>query len=214
MRFLRIFFLLIFFSFECFSNEIVVSKGENSFAVKEKTSASFKVYNHLNVINSNIIKTEDGDFTKLTVPYYSTNSDIGAPELPSLKKLINIPAGANISVNVINKVSKIISLEDFGIQNLILPNQPSISKSKSAEEIEFFYEKDFYNKDVFTNDELVSFEILGSMREVQLARIIISPISYNPVTNEIEVVTKLEVEVNFSVKNSFFMAISQGFKIL
>ena len=82
-----------------------------------------------------------------------------------------------------------------------MPNQPSISKSKNAEEIEFFYEKDFYNKDVFTNDELVSFEILGSMREVQLARIIISPISYNPVANEIEVVTNLEVEVNFSVKN-------------
>ena len=39
------------------------------------------------------------------------------------------------------------------------------------------------------------------MREVQLARIIISPISYNPLTNEIEVITKLEVEVNFSVKN-------------
>ena len=56
MRFLHIFFLFIFFSFECFSNEIVVSKGENSFTVKEKTSASFKVYNQLNVINSNIIK--------------------------------------------------------------------------------------------------------------------------------------------------------------
>ena len=39
------------------------------------------------------------------------------------------------------------------------------------------------------------------MREVQLARIIISPISYNPLTNKIEVITKLEVEVNFSVKN-------------
>ena len=201
MRFLHIFFLFIFFSFECFSNEIVVSKGENSFTVKEKTSASFKIYNQLNVINSNIIKTEDGDFTKLTVPYYSTNSDIGTPELPSLKKLINIPSGANISVNVLNKVSKIISLEDFGTQNLILPTQPSISKSKSAEEIEFFYDKESYSKDVFTNEELVSFEILGSMREVQLARIIISPISYNPLTNEIEVVTKLEVEVNFSVKN-------------
>ena len=191
MRFLHIFFLFILFSFECFSNEIVVSKGENSFTVKEKTSASFKIYNQLNVINSNIIKTEDGDFTKLTIPYYSTNSDIGTPELPSLKKLINIPSGANISVNVLNKVSKIISLEDFGTQNLILPNQPSISKSKSAEEIEFFYDKESYSKDVFTNEELVSFEILGSMREVQLARIIISPISYNPLTNEIEVVTKL-----------------------
>ena len=161
MRFLHIFFLFIFFSFECFSNEIVVSKGENSFTVKEKTSASFKIYNQLNVINSNIIKTEDGDFTKLTVPYYSTNSDVGTPELPSLKKLINIPSGANISVNVLNKVSKIISLGDFGTQNFILPNQPSISKSKSVEEIEFFYDKESYSKDVFTNEELVSFEILG-----------------------------------------------------
>ena len=73
------------------------------------------------------------------------------------------------------------------------------SGPKSIIQSAHFYEKDFYNKDVFTNDELVSFEILGSMREVQLARIIISPISYNPVANEIEVVTNLEVEVNFSV---------------
>ena len=45
--------------------------------------------------------------------------------------------------------------------------------------------------------------MLGKMREVQLARLIISPFSYNPVKQELEIITSLELEVKFiSEKNS------------
>ena len=58
-------------------------------------------------INTNKIKTELGDFIKLTIPYYSTNSEIGNPELPSISKLISVPTdNSDIEIKVLNKVSK------------------------------------------------------------------------------------------------------------
>ena len=44
----------------------------------------------------------------------------------------------------------------------------------------FHFDKEYYNYDGFHNTDLVSIEILGEMRGQQLARLTLSPISYNP----------------------------------
>ena len=190
--------LLILFTLNIYAKDISLSKENNRFAVTEKSENSFKIINQLNLINTNKIKTENGEFVKLTVPYYSSNSEIGSPELPSLKKLISVPNDAEINIEIIHKESKKVKLSEFGINQYILPRQPSISKGSTADEIVFHINNKIYKEDRFFQDNIVSTELLGKMREVQLARIIISPFSYNPLKQELEIITSLEIKVSFT----------------
>ena len=181
MKFLKLFFFSFFlYASSVASNDINLSNENNRFEVLDKTKNSFKIVNQINQINTNKIKTEFGDFIKLTVPYYSTNSEIGNPELPSLMKLISVPNASEVDINIINKTSKKIKLSDFGINDKILPNQPSISKSANEDEIIFHINESSYKIDDLSNEKLVSTEFLGKMRGVQLARIIISPLNIFP----------------------------------
>ena len=190
--------LLILFTLNIYAKDISLSKENNRFAVTEKSENSFKIINQLNLINTNKIKTENGEFVKLTVPYYSSNSEIGSPELPSLKKLISVPNDAEINIEIIHKESKKVKLSEFDINQYILPRQPSISKESTADEIVFHINNKIYKEDRFFKDNIVSTELLGKMREVQLARIIISPFSYNPLKQELEIITSLEIKVSFT----------------
>ncbi len=199
MRFLTsLSLLIILFTLNIYAKDISLSKENNRFAVTEKSENSFKIINQLNLINTNKIKTENGEFVKLTVPYYSSNSEIGSPELPSLKKLISVPNDAEINIEIIHKESKKVKLSEFGINQYILPRQPSISKGSTADEIVFHINNKIYKEDRFFQDNIVSTELLGKMREVQLARIIISPFSYNPLKQELEIITSLEIKVSFT----------------
>ena len=188
----------ILFVFNIYGKDIRLSGENNRFAVTEKTENNFKIINQLNVINTNKIKTEYGDFVKLTVPYYSSNSEIGNPELPSLMKLISVPNGAEINIEIINKESTNLKLSEFDINLDVLPHQPSISKASTADDIIFYINDQIYKEDRFSEDNIVSTELLGKMRGVQLARIIISPFSYNPFKDELEIITSLEIKVNFT----------------
>ena len=199
MRFLTsLSLLIILFTLNIYAKDISLSKENNRFAVTEKSENSFKIINQLNLINTNKIKTENGEFVKLTVPYYSSNSEIGSPELPSLKKLISVPNDAEINIEIIHKESKKVKLSEFDINQYILPRQPSISKGSTADEIVFHIKNKIYKEDRFFQDNIVSTELLGKMREVQLARIIISPFSYNPLKQELEIITSLEIKVSFT----------------
>ena len=199
MRFLTsLSLLIILFTLNIYAKDISLSKENNRFAVTEKSENSFKIINQLSLINTNKIKTENGEFVKLTVPYYSSNSEIGSPELPSLKKLISVPNDAEINIEIIHKESKKVKLSEFGINQYILPRQPSISKGSTADDIFFHINNKIYKEDRFFQDNIVSTELLGKMREVQLARIIISPFSYNPLKQELEIITSLEIKVSFT----------------
>ena len=203
MHFLRyLFFCFLIISTNIFAKDIRLTNENNRFSVIDKTESGFKIINQLHHINSTKIKSEYGDFIKLNVPYYSTNSEIGNPELPALTKLISVPNNAKIDIKIINKISKKIKLSDFGVNDKVFPHQPSISKGANQDEIIFYLNDLIYNQDDFINDKIVSTEFLGRMREVELARIIISPFSYNPIKQELEIITNLEIEVNFSESSS------------
>ena len=61
-----------------------------------------------------IVKTEEGEFVKLVVPAYGSDSKDGDAELPVLQKLIRVPFGSEIVVKIINLEEKIIKLSDYG----------------------------------------------------------------------------------------------------
>ena len=90
-----------------------------------------------------------------------------------------------------------IDLSDFGFNIDIFPNQPSILKSSKNEDIIFHYNESYYNLDKFNENNFVYTEFLGTMRGQKLSRLHVSPIFYNPVTNQLKVTKGLEVKVIF-----------------
>ena len=179
------------------ATDIKLTDTGNQLTITEKTLTEFTFINHLSDIQTMNVKTNAGDFVKLIVSGYGENALKGNAELPVLEELINIPLGSEVSVKIINKEEKIISLSDYGIYSLIFPSQPSISKGENAEDVPFYFNEEYYTKNDFYTHKLITTEYLGKMRGQQLARISIAPFQYNPITNELKIITKIEVKVIF-----------------
>ena len=144
------------------------------------------------------VQTRKGQFTKLLLKNGYPNGKLGEPELPAIKKLVEIPFGAEISIRTVDYQITEYDLKDFGIDNKIMPAQPSLPKNIDPATVEFEYKEDIYSQDKFVGPDLANAKILGKLRGMRLARIIISPIRYNPVNNKIKVYNNIEVEISFS----------------
>lgn len=140
-------------------------------------------------------------FTELNFDDAHAVGNIGEPKLPALKKLIEIPAGAVVSVKVLNFKEEEIKLANYGITNQLMPVQPSLRKDQDVNQVPFEYSKEAYGKNSFTERPIATVEELGTLRGVRIARLVISPVDYNPVTGELKVYNDIDVQVEFRNAN-------------
>ncbi len=144
------------------------------------------------------VETRKGIFTQLIMPNEYSVGDLGTPRLPASKNLIEIPFGAEISVEVNSYTTEKYHLSDFGIDYPIKPVQPSLRKDQDVDEVPFRFESDYYNKTDYIVPELASIEDLGVMRGQRLGRLTIAPVQYNPAEETIKVYNNIEVEIQYS----------------
>ncbi|MCK4666131.1 hypothetical protein KAU33_05255, partial [Candidatus Dependentiae bacterium] len=189
LKLTKLFFLLgltMIVSSGTFADEIKIKPdGKTSLNVIESTYHKLKLENSIISINYFDVSTEQGVFTKLTIPGYAKNMAYGTPELPVKRKLIEIPAGAIPQIKILSSNIKEYDLTELGILNKVFPVQPPQSKSEDIHE--FIYDPQAYTINSFGNDKLVNIDILGYYRSVRIARLNIFPVKYNPVTNTIRV---------------------------
>jgi len=182
-------------SFSLSAKDIKLTETTNQFVITSKSLSEFTFVSHLSEISTMRVKKDANEFIKLIVGGYGENAKKGNAELPVLEELINVPFGSTVAIKILDKEETIISLSDYGIDNLIFPSQPSLSKSENSEDVPFYFNDEYYNYDGFYTNDLVTTELLGKMRGQQLARLSVAPFSYNPTTNELKIVTKLEVKI-------------------
>jgi hypothetical protein len=174
--------------------------GRNSTTVLRNTSAHLLVSNTLSSFNSQLLNTGNGEFVALLVDSYSKNNTIGAPQLPVLSKLIEIPEGSTPEVKVISYDLKEYKLADWGITQKLLPVQAP--QSKNSNRINpVAMDRKLYSTNSFYGEDLAKVEVAGYMRGVHLANLFLSPVEYNPVTNTLRVYDNLVVEINFTRAN-------------
>ena len=189
-------------SFSLSAKDIKLTETSNQLSITSKTLSEFTFVSHLSEISTMRVKKDANEFIKLIVGGYGENAKKGNAELPVLEELINVPFGSTVAIKILDKEETIISLSDYDIDNLIFPSQPSISKGENAEDVPFYFNEEYYNYDGFYTNDLVTSELLGKMRGQQLARLSVAPFSYNPTTNELKVITKLEVKIIFKNINT------------
>ncbi|NOR87312.1 MAG: peptidase C25, partial [Bacteroidales bacterium] len=203
--------LLIFTISVNASNSVIsVSTEKTSTQVMSSTPNEMNIQFHFGDINYFDVKTPMGIFTEIHMENaYSTNR-VGEPILPAQRKLIAIPFGAEVNVQVSSFNVQTISLGDNGIKNVLMPLQYDIPKNMEASEIPFEFNTEAYNAKSFNESEIAKVEILGVMRGVRIARITVEPARYNPSTNELEIYN--DIEVSLSYENADWDLTNQTFK--
>ncbi len=177
--------------------EIKLSSAKSDFNLLEKSSYRLKVKTSFDKINTINVSTVSGNFIEIGCPGFTKIYNNGRPELPVLNKLIEVPYGAEMQVNIISYNEQTIDLAGRGIVQKIMPSQPSISKSANVNEIPFYYDQAFYQINAYNTNDIVSVAMSGIMRGVRMANLTIAPFRYNPVTNILKVYNDLVFEVVF-----------------
>ncbi|MDX9891966.1 MAG: C25 family cysteine peptidase [Bacteroidales bacterium] len=143
------------------------------------------------------VKTDQGLFSRILMDEYQHSSNVGCPELPEMHQLIEVPISEQIHIQVIPGVYDEYDAASLGIEHPLFPAQPSYSKSETGP-ISLVKNNDVYATNQFYGMEsLASMEQIGMMRNVNLARVVVSPVLYNPVTNTYRIYKTMEVIVSF-----------------
>lgn len=140
-------------------------------------------------------------YTELEANNFIPSGKIGFPALPSYKELIEIPMDAQVEVNIISYDEEIVRLNELGFINPIMPMQPSLRKDQDPNAVPFYKNDEAYLTDNFIASPLVEVQVSGIARSVQLARLVICPLQYNPVTNTLKVFKNIQFSIRYKNAN-------------
>ena len=142
------------------------------------------------------IKTEQGSFSHIAYEGMTPMQNDGKPELPVITNLLEIPLCEGMEVTVVNSTYETYNLSELGINHPIMPVQPKHPKSEDGP-FPFVIDAATYATNSFYGMELAQTEKVGILRNINMGRLTVSPFEYNPVTNELRVCTRVDVEVSF-----------------
>lgn len=188
----------VFLTFKVMADEIKINTGktEIKYSVDAYNSLSFRI--NLSSIQFRDILTKQGHFTEFFVQGYGNSNNIGDPKLPVYHKLIEVPLHAKFEITLknISYIEYDFSSED--ITNKIIPAQAPVSKHiTDPNQVPFLFNIQTYQKNEYLGGPLVLVTPVGIMRAVNLARLDIAPVWYNPVTNKILVFSSFEATITF-----------------
>ena len=119
----------------------------------------------------------------------------GEAKIPVIRKMVEIPQGANPQI-VINSVSwSYTSLEKLELPDKIIPLQPSVVKLPGAS-ADFVVNDDYYVNNAFIPNDIIKIVNIDEIRSRRFALIEVSPLQYNPVSGELKIMTTCEITIN------------------
>ena len=165
---------------------------------QECTNVSFEGFSasfSYSSIESQVINTEKGVFSTITMGNSVAAGNIGEPQVPVTRELIAVPFGATPVVTVKNYTVEEYNLADFGIERLY-PQQPSVRKDEK--EVKFHYNEAAYMAKGYDEERpIAEVNVMGTMRGVQVGALQLNTLRYNASANTIRVYNNVEVEVAF-----------------
>ena len=167
----------------------------NGLSVKESSRNRIKMSANIGAISLNDTTTKKGDFIELQADGTYISGAEGEPQLPALRKLVEMPVGSKPIITIKHADTAIYILSDLGTDRKLSPRQPF--QSKIGKEQKFKYKKRSYRRNYFTQNELVTIRSIGSMRGVEICQVNVNPVRYNPKQNTLMVLNNIEFDVDF-----------------
>lgn len=138
-------------------------------------------------------------FCVLDLEDFGYSTQVGAPQLPVMRQLVEIPLCESVEVEVLSADSRTLSSQSLSMRYPLMPLQPARRKSDTSHVV-LHRDAAVYAQNQMFSNEMVSVRILGVARDRNLAMVEFSPLSYNPVTGEIQLVT--DVNLVLKCKNA------------
>ena len=137
--------------------------------------------------STEFVRTADGDFVRIQMAGATYSERIGAPELPVIRTIIEIPQGAVPSLEVMPDEIDTFYLDDYSLPELIYPHQPPVPKIADYE-AKFVFDEDVYSSQspVFDFDaEIVD---ISQARDHRIALVEIHPVNYVPAAGKVMII--------------------------
>jgi hypothetical protein len=143
------------------------------------------------------IENKQGRWTVISQPDFGSTKLVGLPKLPLLRKIISVPFFATPVLTLSEVQMQDVSLLDYGFESAILPQQESLSKSADPDFAPFSFDQEFYSGNLPTQQETIRISELGILRSERLFCVDFLPVTYNPSTRKLQLVTSVKVDLSF-----------------
>ncbi len=142
--------------------------------------------------------TEAGDFVRLSIPGLGRIGNPGEPELPALRRFIEIPDGAEVEVDVVVLEREVVELAREGLPSVLYPAQLPQPKCdcEEARAWRFSHKPEAY-RGTFehpTNSLRGPF----TFRDHRVMLLTLSPVTYDVESARLEVIQRARVTVRFT----------------
>ncbi|PKK90096.1 MAG: hypothetical protein CVV64_11295 [Candidatus Wallbacteria bacterium HGW-Wallbacteria-1] len=148
---------------------------------------------HVEGVEANTVETSMGRFTRMVIPGYQASETVGAPAIPVMNQLVEIPYGARLDAQVLESSSNEYSLADLDVDTRLMPRQAP--QPKDGTEVPFAFDLAAYVNEGWQAEEMVSITEVGFLRDRRLALITFRPMAYNPSERRVRVATDMTVKI-------------------
>jgi hypothetical protein len=149
-------------------------------------------------VNAETVTVDGVAYTRLMADGYGYPAEYGLPELPVLRHEVEIPFGAQVSVEVISAVYADHSLESLDL-NTIYPMQPPVPKVDGAADTQPFTINDkFYGQGLLYPSEVVSIGEPYIIRGHRILSVEVWPVAYNPSQSILRLYSQVTFMLAFS----------------
>ncbi len=142
------------------------------------------------------VKQGDGAYAALSLPDTGFSDDLGLPQLPVVRRILDVADGATVQIES-HGASAEHALSDLGTFDNVLPLQPQVPKVDGMAPPAFVLDSAAYSADSFTPSDTVRVVDLGRASGKHEVLLEIAPVQYDPATRQLDIYTDLNVDVQF-----------------
>jgi hypothetical protein len=144
------------------------------------------------------VATDAGTFVKLSVPGLGQIGRPGEPQLPALRRFVEIPRGATVSVTTTVLDRTLVNLAAEGLPTLVYPSQLPMPKCDcpEADAWQFSFESKAYVGTVDRSRPTMAGPF--GFRDHQMMLLTTSPVTYDVAAGTVEFATRMRVAIEIS----------------
>ncbi|MFN3762846.1 MAG: C25 family cysteine peptidase, partial [Anaerolineae bacterium] len=138
-------------------------------------------------------------YTRMWGEGFGHGTEIGAPDLPVLRRSVEIPFGAQVELEVVQVRATESELSALGIRSPILPLQPPLSKCASGQDSPPVARNEaVYGANAFFPDQPVAATQEYIVRGHRALVVEVWPVAYNPVTGRVRLSSEVHLRLRLT----------------
>ncbi|MFH1263858.1 MAG: C25 family cysteine peptidase [Pseudomonadota bacterium] len=146
--------------------------------------------------------TVDGIYSSISLDNFGFTTAVGDPQLPVIRKNIEVPFGATYELIVGNFSFEELPLSDLGVTGKLIPVFELVPSPIRGDKDrrQFKINRGTYARNEYLLNQIAKVTSEGVLRGHRYVSIEVFPVDYNPVTNKVKVYRTLTLKI--SLKNS------------